>query len=131
MSNGLLVYPFKVGVPNPSPPHEKSLTIISTTLDGNDSEFNTLGIVTGLRAKDNTFTTKLPETPTLILRDPPGDGSYSFMEKNEKFCQKISFEKEIITGAGASAILDLGPDRLSAIRACTVNPKFNGRFCCN
>ncbi len=110
MGNGLLIYEFVVGTPNPTPPYLKTLQIISETLDGNDVEYTTQAVVTGLRAKDNTFTTVLPETPTLVLRDPPGDGSYSYLEKNKRVCQKISFTKEVTTGAGASAILDAGPD---------------------
>jgi hypothetical protein len=110
MGNGLLTYEFVVGTPNPTPPYLKTIQIISETLDGNDGEYTTQAVITGLRAKDNTFTTVLPETPTLVLRDPPGDGSYSFLEKDKKVCQKISFTKEVTTGAGASAILDIGPD---------------------
>ncbi|HLF63722.1 MAG TPA: LamG-like jellyroll fold domain-containing protein, partial [Saprospiraceae bacterium] len=110
MGDGLLIYPFTVGTPNPSPPYEKNLSIIGSTLDGNDVEYTTLGVITGLRAKDNTFTTVLPETPTMILRDPPGDGSYSFLERNEKYCQKISFEKEVTEGGGLETIIDFGPD---------------------
>ena len=110
MNNDLLTYKFRVGTPNPTPPYLKTLQIISTTLDGNDSELTKQALVTGIRAKDQTFTTVLPERPTMILRDPPGDGSYSFLEKHEKFCQKISFSAQTTSGSGVSAILDLGPD---------------------
>jgi hypothetical protein len=110
MSNGVLRDTFEVGTPNPTPPYFKTLQIISTTLDGNDSEFVTQGVVTGLRQKDKTFTTILPETPTLVLRDPPGDGSYSFIEKNKKVCRKTSFSASIEGGEGLQTILDIGPD---------------------
>ena len=93
MGNGLLEYQFKVGTPNPSPPYLKTLQIISSTLDGNDGEYTTQGLVTGIRAKDNTFTSIMPEIPTLILRDPPGDGSYSFLEKNETICRSTSISR--------------------------------------
>lgn len=110
MSNGLLVYKFRVATPNPSPPFLKTLQIISTTLDGNEGELTVQGVVTGVRSKENTFTTKLPETPTVVLRDPPGDGSYAYLEKDEKICQKFSFETEATTGAGLTTIFDFGPD---------------------
>ena len=110
MSNGLLTYKFRVGTPNPTPPYLKTLQIISTTLDGNDGELTKQALVTGLRAKQNTFTTVLPERPTMVLRDPPGDGSYSFIESHEKFCQKMSFSSETTIGGGISVIIDLGPD---------------------
>lgn len=60
--------------------------------------------------KDKTFTTILPETPTLVLRDPPGDGSYSFIEKNKKVCRKTSFSASLVGGEGLQTILDIGPD---------------------
>jgi Concanavalin A-like lectin/glucanases superfamily/Secretion system C-terminal sorting domain len=110
MSNGLLVYQFRVATPNPSPPFLKTLQIISTTLDGNEGELTVQAVVTGVRTKENTFTTKLPETPTVVLRDPPGDGSYAFLEKDEKICQKLSFETEVTTGGGLATIIDFGPD---------------------
>ncbi|MBK8829201.1 MAG: hypothetical protein IPO26_21735 [Saprospiraceae bacterium] len=68
------------------------------------------GVVTGLGQKDKTFTTILPETPTLVLRDPPGDGSYSFIEKNKKVCRKTSFSASLEGGEGLQTILDIGPD---------------------
>jgi hypothetical protein len=110
MGNGLLLDTFKVGTPNPTPPYFKTLQIVSTTIDGNDAEFVTQGVVTGLRQKDKTFTTILPETPTLVLRDPPGDGSYAYIEKNEKVCQKISFSNSLSEGGGLQTIIDWGPD---------------------
>jgi Concanavalin A-like lectin/glucanases superfamily len=110
MSGGILLDTFIVGSPNPTPPYFKTLQLVSTTIDGNDSEFVTQGIVTGLREKDKTFTTILPETPTMVLRDPPGDGSYSFIEKNEKICQKMTFSMSNDEGGGLQTIIDLGPD---------------------
>ncbi len=110
MGGGTLWYEFEVGEPNPTPPYLKTLQIISTTLDENESDYVVQGVVTGSRAKDQLFTTTLPETPILILRDPPGDGSYAYLEKNEKVCQKITFSKEVIVEAGFTGVLDLGPD---------------------
>ncbi|MBK6998000.1 MAG: hypothetical protein IPH31_25120 [Lewinellaceae bacterium] len=110
MSNGLLTYKFRVGTPNPTPPYLKTLQIISTTLDGNDGELTKQALVTGIRAKQNTFTTVLPERPTMVLRDPPGDGSYSFPGKTREILPKISFSSETSNGGGISVIIDVGPD---------------------
>ncbi len=108
MSNGLLTYKFEVGVPNPTPPYLKTLQIVSTTLDGNDGEYTTQGLVTGIRNKDNTFTSLMPEIPTLILRDPPGDGSYSYLEKNEKICKQTMVTGDLEIGGGGSIEVHLG-----------------------
>ncbi|MBK9981979.1 MAG: T9SS type A sorting domain-containing protein [Saprospiraceae bacterium] len=108
MGNGLLLYEFRVGAPNPTPPYLKTLQIISSTLDGNDGEFTTQGLVTGIRAKDNTFTSIMPEIPTLILRDPPGDGSYSFLEKNQTICRSTSIVGATDIGGGGGLEVHLG-----------------------
>ena len=108
MSNGMLTYKFRVGTPNPTPPYLKTLQIISTTLDDNEGEYTVQGLVTGLRTKDNTFTTMLPEIPTIILRDPPGDGSYSFLEKNEKICKTTVITKAFEVGGGGGVEFHLG-----------------------
>ncbi|MFQ6092897.1 MAG: LamG-like jellyroll fold domain-containing protein, partial [bacterium] len=47
-------------------------------------------IVAGHRPRTATFTAVSEGIPLLILRDPPGDGSYSFVEKGETFCNTIS-----------------------------------------
>ncbi len=108
MSNGILKYKFKVGDPNPSPPFLKTLQILGTSLAGREGSLTRQAIVTGIRNKENTFTTLLPETPSLILRDPPGDGSSAFLEKNTKMCKtyQTSFAYEV--GGGGGLELHLG-----------------------
>ncbi|HLO54720.1 MAG TPA: LamG-like jellyroll fold domain-containing protein [Saprospiraceae bacterium] len=110
MSNGLLTYTFKVGDPNPTPPYFKTMQIISTTIEGNRGELTKQAIVTGIRAKDNTFTTILPETPSIVLRDPPGDGSFAYIKKDQNFCQTMSFNSGSSTGKGARIYADVVPD---------------------
>lgn len=108
MSNGLLVYKFRVATPNPSPPFLKTLQIISTTLDDNEGELTVQGVVTGILNKLNTFTTMMPEIPTIILRDPPGDGSSSYLEKDEKICKTTVVTADDEGGLGAGVELHLG-----------------------
>ncbi|MBK9337930.1 MAG: hypothetical protein IPM98_15855 [Lewinellaceae bacterium] len=81
MGGGVLKYKFKVGNPNPAAPFLQTLQIIATTLKGDEVSLVKQALVTGLRSKEQTFTTILPETPWLVLRDPPGDGSYAYWEK--------------------------------------------------
>ncbi|MCK5733233.1 MAG: hypothetical protein KAI38_03545, partial [Candidatus Latescibacteria bacterium] len=47
-------------------------------------------IVTGHRPRTASFTAKSQGIPLLILRDPPGDGSFSFVEEGTSFCSTIS-----------------------------------------
>jgi hypothetical protein len=115
MSKGVLKYKFRVGTPNPTRPYLKTLQIISTTLEGNNGELTKQGIVTGIRAKDNFFTTILPEIPSLILRDPPGDGSSSFLEKGQSICKNFEFRKENAGGVSVNQELHLGGDVSVAI----------------
>jgi len=109
-SNGILNYSYKVGLPNPSAPHTKALQIVATTLEGNRTDFFTSAIVTGIRAKQNSFTTTMPETPFIVLRDPPGDGSYAYLEKGEQVCNSLSMKAEDSKGFGVQVTTDLTPD---------------------
>lgn len=86
MSGGNLVYKFKVGSPNISPPYLKTLQILGTSVAGRKGSLVKQAIVTGVKEKLPTFTTKLPERPFLVLHDPPGDGSYAFLEKDSSVC---------------------------------------------
>jgi len=110
MSGGQLKYKFSVGLPNPSPPYLKTLQIIGTSLAGREGSLTQQAIVTGIRNKENTFTTMMPEFPTIILRDPPGDGSSAFIEKDEKICKKTVIESEVETGAGATLKVETAPE---------------------
>ncbi len=109
MSSGALTYEFIVGSPNPSPPYRKSLQVLGTSPGGVEGSLTKQAIITGVRNKLNTFTTLLPEIPTLILRDPPGDGSSSFLERNEKVCKKTVIVNELETGFGADLEIELAP----------------------
>ncbi len=110
LSNGLLRYKFVAGNPNPAPPYKKTLQVVATTLSGNESSYSVQAIITGLRNKANTFTTSLPETPELILHDPPGDASYAYLEKDSTFCTLVSSYLDYQVGAGVSLTWDNGPD---------------------
>ncbi|MCK6694621.1 MAG: hypothetical protein L6Q97_21300, partial [Thermoanaerobaculia bacterium] len=110
MSQGKLKYKSKIGAPNPSPPYLKTIQFLATTLEGNETSLTKQALVTGVHSKLNTFTTQLPEIPTLVLRDPPGDGSYAYLEKNEKTCRTVSAEFEINAGVGAGVVANFSPE---------------------
>ncbi|MFN9114119.1 MAG: hypothetical protein ACK5XN_28970, partial [Bacteroidota bacterium] len=84
-------YKFKVGDPNPVSPYYKTLQIIATTPDGRQGSVDKTAVITGTRPNGERFTTYLPEKPTLILRDPPGDGSYAYISKDSTVCEAYTF----------------------------------------
>jgi hypothetical protein len=110
LSNGQVRYRFKVGAPNPSAPFKKTFQVIATTLSGNESSYSVQGIIIGVRSKANTFTTILPETPSMILRDPPGDGSYAYVEKETRMCSTYDVSTDFTYTNGGGISIDNGPD---------------------
>ncbi|MCB0531193.1 MAG: T9SS type A sorting domain-containing protein [Lewinellaceae bacterium] len=110
MSGGSLIYQFRVGGPNPSPPYLKTLQVVGTSVAGRTGSLLKQAIVTGILQKGSTFTTKLPERPMLILRDPPGDASYSYLLKDSTICQTMSYEEDHQIGGGIGAEVHLGGD---------------------
>ncbi len=108
LSNGLLKYRFVAGEPNPSPPYLKTLQLLGTSLTGQTGSLVKQAVITGLRNKENTFTTMMPEIPTIILRDPPGDGSSAFLEKNEKICKTTVLTDSYEVGGGGGIEVHLG-----------------------
>jgi len=108
MSNGVLRYKFKVRNPNPSPPYLKSIQFVGTSLGGRTSSLVKEVLVTGIRNKENTFTTLLPEMPSVVLRDPPGDGSHAFLEENSTVCKTYTAFLDYEVGGGGGLELHLG-----------------------
>ncbi len=110
LSGEQLEYAFKVGTPNPSPPYLKTLQVIGTSLAGQEGSASEQAIITGILNKTPTFTTQLPETPWLVLRDPPGDASYTYWEANNSVCKLTKFSFEGSAGLGGGFDTDVGPD---------------------
>ncbi len=102
-------YTFTVGRPSSSIPYMKTLQVVGTNLAGNESQLTVQGIVTGINTKHNTFTTALPQMPSIILHDPPGDGSFSFIEKGEKLCRKMNVSYEVGASTEIGVVVETGP----------------------
>ena len=110
MSNRNLQYKFRVGNPNPSPPYIKTMQVIATSIPGGRvGSLVKQAIVTGTLNKLNTFTTMMPSMPSVILRDPPGDGSSSYIEKTEKVCKTTELSMDVAVGVGASVDIEVAP----------------------
>lgn len=65
-------------------------------------------IVTGVQASTGSFLTVSPQIPFLILRDPPGDGSYSYWENNTSTETVFSIQNASSTSIGTWVDIKLG-----------------------
>jgi len=93
-SLGIQRYYLTAGLPNivgggPSPYQKRVSFVVSTA--GGDLTAEQSVIVEGNRPREQTFTTVSPQLPMLILRDPPGDDSYSFKEQSVQTCYAAGF----------------------------------------
>ncbi|MCF8381530.1 MAG: thrombospondin type 3 repeat-containing protein [Bacteroidales bacterium] len=81
LEGGMAEYSFIPGYPNLIAPHLKNLTL--TAQVGSESVTESIDImVEGNFPREQTFSTVSPEIPFMILRDPPGDASYSYLEES-------------------------------------------------
>ena len=109
MTEGQLDHEYKVGGPNIVPPYAKTLQV--TAEAHNELATITLeAFALGRRKRETTFASATPELPTLILRDPPGDGSFAFIETGETTCQSWSFEAATEDGQSTEVIVSAGAD---------------------
>ena len=94
LKNGRAIYKLIAGVPNilggGEHPYQK-LMQIEANVDGQKSSVDQWILVTGFRPRTQTFfSTTTPELPLMILRDPPGDQSYSFLAKGSTYTTRVS-----------------------------------------
>ena len=107
---GIATYRVDAGEPNvaSSPSfhdHEKLLYIIPEVdlLVADPVEYWVF--VTGAKSNTPSFITRTPEIPMVILHDPPGDGSYSFIEKGTSYTSFTT--NEVLVGGEAGFYLNL------------------------
>jgi len=94
LSEGLAEYKFVPGDPNLIAPHTKNLTITAYVESELVSESLDV-LVEGNRPREEPpFITVSPEIPLMILRDPPGDGSYSFLEEGTTTQTALKFSAQ-------------------------------------
>ncbi len=125
LSSSILFYKFRAKVPNPSPPFLQTIQIVGSSISGNESTEIRQALVTGLFSKSSTFTTQLPATPSLVLRDPPGDGSYAYFEKNQSVCQTVSFAGDTSETNGLDVVIDFVPDFEFLVFGIVLTTEFN------
>jgi hypothetical protein len=90
MTDGKMRLSFKAGLPNIVAPYKQ---ILSVTATANDiaNNYNQEAVILGKRPRMVNFASTSPEIPMLILRDPPGDKSFSRIEKGTTKCSNIEF----------------------------------------
>ncbi|MFZ4561190.1 MAG: LamG-like jellyroll fold domain-containing protein, partial [Saprospiraceae bacterium] len=109
MTTGSFVHSFRVEEPNIVSPYLKYLQVTAKAHDEQASA-SLSAVVLGRRPRQTTFTSTAPSIPMLILRDPPGDASYSFVESGETTCQSWSVGASSTLDAEAHVTVSLGPD---------------------
>ncbi len=84
LEEGKALYELVPGLPNLVAPHQKLFELVAV-VDKETATWAEQLAVTGIRPREQTFTTVLPEMPLLVLHDPPGDASFSFFEEGNTF----------------------------------------------
>ncbi len=111
-SHGMATYTLVPGTPNISGDHLKNINITgfdSTQVNfENPAQFNLDALVTGVRPREQTFTTVTPQLPLMILRDPPGDASYSTVTQGAVNEVSTSFFSKDADGENAWGAVKLG-----------------------
>ena len=87
ISQGQVEFVMIGGSPNIVAPHLKSLFLNAQSLNPAVAAMDTQlqALVTGERPRESTFVTVSPEIPLLVLHDPPGDQSYSYVIKDSTY----------------------------------------------
>jgi hypothetical protein len=109
MSGGSLVHSFRVEAPNIVAPFFKQIQVTATS-NGEKSTASLQAVVLGRRPRQTTFTSSSPSIPFIILRDPPGDASYSYIEEGQTVCESWAFSATDSKDTEGDVTLSLGPD---------------------
>jgi len=111
-SDTLPLYSFYAGLPNISAggvhPYQKSLDIRYLINDLQRTAHQEWVYIVGQRPRASAFATTSPEIPLLILRDPPGDQSYSELSESTEVSTSISISHKLDESIGLSRTVNLG-----------------------
>lgn len=114
-TDGHATWTHKAGYPNilggGDYPYQKNIQVIAEVNEtGEQVTATEWAIVLGNRPRNSVFTTTTPEIPIMILRDPPGDGSYSYYSTENANSYSVSFQSSTEFTAGGSATIHMGSD---------------------
>ena len=113
-SNGMIRYFSIGGLPNLSPagahPFQRQIYMIAEDLNGQTVNLQKWAYVLGERYNPSEFISSSPQIPLFILRDPPGDQSYSYLTQGNSYCSSIGFSVEGSLESEVFSSVSLAPD---------------------
>ncbi len=107
LEGGIALYDLLPGEPNIIAPYTKQIEILAD-VDGQTDTYSQQIIVTGNRPREKTFSTVSPEVPFMILRDPPGDASYSYLEEETSTRFALGFSTRVSSSTEAWGEVKVG-----------------------
>jgi hypothetical protein len=107
LADGKGEYKFIPGDPNLITPHLKNLTLTAYVESESVTESVDV-LVQGNKPREQTFTTVSPEIPFMILRDPPGDASSSYLEANTTSEMALKLSTKVSASLNAWAEVKAG-----------------------
>jgi len=111
LQNGMAIYSCVTGLPNilsgGAHPFQKLFQAVARVGQKTVS-YEQWALVTGHRPREQTFVATTPEIPIMILRDPPGDQSYSFLAKDSSYSSVITNSYQPAGGLGLWADVRIG-----------------------
>lgn len=126
MVDGEFTYKFAAGEANIVSPYKKSTQVFAEVEGNTETSERYEAVVLGKRKRETTFTTTTPELPLTILRDPPGDQSYTSLDKSQEVCMtgikfitggltigrnfEVSAGADVTTSVGIGAETELSVD---------------------
>ncbi|MCB0687772.1 MAG: carboxypeptidase regulatory-like domain-containing protein, partial [Saprospiraceae bacterium] len=110
ITNGYAFYELTAGDPNLLGQHLRNISFLARVGNRNSMPLDKSVVVVGSVQRGNTFVTTSPEIPYMILRDPPGDNSYAFLEQDTTVTVSQSFYGQIGGGVKIWAKAKAGID---------------------
>lgn len=118
LENGIARYDLYPGEPNilsgGSHPYQKLISF-HANVEGQTQDAEQYVLIEGSKPRTQTFTTVSPEVPFIILRDPPGDGSYSFLSKGTTLNTAMKMYAKSSSSATAWGEVKLGAETIQGM----------------
>jgi hypothetical protein len=101
--------------------YQKPITVVAEVAGQSSVSRTEWVIVEGHRPRTSTFTAVSEGIPLLILRDPPGDKSSAFLEREQKFCTELTSSIKLTNTVGAEVKVMLGTEFLAGFGVMVKN----------
>lgn len=107
---GSIIDTVVTGYPNILGDYKKTFQIVAQHRDGRNASKVYSGIVVGFKPQEGSFVTVSPALPLMILRDPPGDGSYSFLSEETSVKSSLAIYGQTVNSQDFNFKFSLAPD---------------------